>query len=131
MAFEKMVLWARRLKRDAVALWIAAQDARTPFGAKCVAAVVAAYALSPFDLIPDFLPVLGYLDDLILVPLGIMLVVRMIPPALMDEFRALAALREGKPKSLAGALAIIALWLLMLSLIAYFLIFRLQVGALF
>jgi len=71
-----------------VALWIAARDPRTPWYAKIVAAAVAAYALSPIDLIPDFIPVLGCLDDLIIVPLGILLVVKMIPTDLMAEFRA-------------------------------------------
>lgn len=78
--------WARAIKRDVVALWIAARDPRTPIAAKIVASVVAAYALSPIDLIPDFIPVLGYLDDLVVVPLGILLAVRLIPTALMAEF---------------------------------------------
>ena len=103
--------WARALKRDVVALWIAGRDRRVPWTAKAVAAAVAAYALSPIDLIPDFIPVLGYLDDLILVPLGIMLAVRLIPPALMAEFRAEATRREALPRSRAAAAAIIALWL--------------------
>ena len=101
--------WARSLKRDVVALWIAARDPRTPWYAKAVAGVVAAYALSPIDLIPDFVPVLGYLDDLLIVPLGIMLVVRLIPPPLMAEFRVEAAARS-KPVSRAGLAAIIAIW---------------------
>ena len=67
--------WARALKRDVVALWIAARDPRTPWYAKVAAGVVAAYALSPIDLIPDFVPVLGYLDDIVIVPLGIALAV--------------------------------------------------------
>jgi uncharacterized membrane protein YkvA (DUF1232 family) len=103
--------WARALKRDVVALWIAGRDRRVPWHAKAVAAAVAAYALSPIDLIPDFIPVLGYLDDLILVPLGIALAVRLIPPALLAEFRAEAARREGLPTSRAAAAAIVALWL--------------------
>jgi uncharacterized membrane protein YkvA (DUF1232 family) len=73
--------WARAIERDVVALWIAARDRRTPSTAKIVAGVVAAYALSPIDLIPDFIPVAGYLDDLLIVPLGIALAVRLIPPA--------------------------------------------------
>ena len=71
--------WARQLKQNVIALWIAARDPRTPWQVKLVAGFVAAYALSPIDLIPDFIPVLGYLDDLLIVPLGIMLAVRMIP----------------------------------------------------
>ena len=103
--------WARALKRDVVALWIAGRDRRVPWHAKAIAAAVAAYALSPIDLIPDFIPVLGYLDDLILVPLGIALAVRLIPPALMAEFRAEATRREALPRSRAAAAAIVALWL--------------------
>jgi uncharacterized membrane protein YkvA (DUF1232 family) len=102
---------ARALKRDVVALWIAGRDRRVPWHAKAVAAAVAAYALSPIDLIPDFIPVLGYLDDLILVPLGIALAVRLIPPALLAEFRAEALRREALPTSRAAAAAIVALWL--------------------
>jgi uncharacterized membrane protein YkvA (DUF1232 family) len=103
--------WARSIKRDVVALWLAARDKRTPWYAKAVAGCVAAYALSPIDLIPDFIPVLGYLDDLLIVPLGIALAVRLIPGPLMAEFRATAAAREGRPVSRTAAAAIIALWL--------------------
>lgn len=103
--------WARRAKRDAVALWLAARDPRTPILAKFVAAVVAAYALSPIDLIPDYVPVLGYLDDLVIVPLGIMLALRLIPAVLKAEFRAAAAQRFDRPTSRAGLAAILGLWL--------------------
>ena len=78
----------RALKRDVRALWLAARDPRVPWYAKAVAAAVTAYALSPIDLIPDFIPVLGYLDDVVIVPAGILLAVRLIPCDLMDEFRA-------------------------------------------
>jgi uncharacterized membrane protein YkvA (DUF1232 family) len=74
--------WAKAIKRDVVALWIAARDPRTPVMAKVVAGAIAAYALSPIDLIPDFIPVLGYLDDLVIVPLGIMLAVSLVPEGL-------------------------------------------------
>lgn len=70
--------WARDIKRDVVALWLAARDPRVPVAAKIVSGIVAAYALSPIDLIPDFIPVIGYLDDVILVPLGILLAIRLI-----------------------------------------------------
>jgi uncharacterized membrane protein YkvA (DUF1232 family) len=103
--------WARDIKRDVVALWIAARDPRTPLAAKVVAAAVAAYALSPVDLIPDFVPVLGYLDDLLIVPVGIMLAVRLVPPSLMVEFRAEARIREGRPTSRTGLVAIVSLWI--------------------
>jgi uncharacterized membrane protein YkvA (DUF1232 family) len=111
--------WAKRIKRDVVALWIAAGDPRTPRRAKAVAAFVAAYALSPIDLIPDFIPVLGYLDDLLIVPLGIVLAVKLIPEALMAEFRARAAEVTELPTSRAAAVGIVALWLMLLSLCAW------------
>ena len=85
--FATLKTWAKALKRDVVALWIAARDPRVPWYAKVLAGAVAAYALSPIDLIPDFIPVLGYLDDVLIVPAGIWLVVRLIPPPLMAEFR--------------------------------------------
>lgn len=94
-----------------MALWIAARDPRTPWYAKLAAASVAAYALSPIDLIPDFIPVLGYLDELVLLPLGVMFVASLIPAPLMAEFRAEAARREGQPKSRAGAAVIVAVWI--------------------
>lgn len=119
MAFEQTKFWARNLKRDVVALWIAARDPRTPLSAKFVAGAVAAYALSPIDLIPDFIPVLGYLDDLLLVPVGVLIAVRLIPEALMTEFRRQALEREGKPTSIAAAGAIIAIWLAAIAALAY------------
>jgi uncharacterized membrane protein YkvA (DUF1232 family) len=103
--------WARTLKREVVALWLAARDRRTPWHAKTVAGAVAAYALSPIDLIPDFIPVLGYLDDLLIVPLGIALAIRLVPAALMAEFRAEAARRQARPTSRAGLLLILLIWL--------------------
>lgn len=81
-----------------------------PWYAKVVAAAVAAYALSPIDLIPDFIPVLGYLDDLVIVPVGVAVTIRMIPDKLMQEFRAEAERREARPISVVGALCIVALW---------------------
>lgn len=102
---------ARSIKRDVVALWIAARDRRVPWYAKLTAGCVAAYALSPIDLIPDFIPIVGFLDDIILVPLGIVLAVRLIPSPLMVEFRALAMATEGRPTSRIGAAVIIAVWL--------------------
>jgi uncharacterized membrane protein YkvA (DUF1232 family) len=109
-SIERLKSWARALKRDAVALWLAARDLRTPLTAKLLAGAVAAYALSPIDLIPDFIPVLGYLDDLLLVPGGIWLAVRLIPPELLAEFRASAEAHD-IPRSLAGAVAVAVLWL--------------------
>lgn len=102
---------AATVKKDIVALWLAGRDPRTPFVAKAVAGLVAAYALSPIDLIPDFIPVIGYLDDLVIVPLGIMLAARLVPPDLMAEFRSEAQRGEHRPTGNAGAFAIVALWI--------------------
>jgi len=102
---------ARALKRLALTVYFAARDPRTPLPVRMLAVCVAAYAFSPIDLIPDFIPVLGYLDDAILLPLGILLVVRMIPPDIMAEHRAAAQIAQARPQSLAGALAIIAIWI--------------------
>jgi uncharacterized membrane protein YkvA (DUF1232 family) len=110
--------WAGRLKRDVVALWLAARDPRTPWLAKMLAGLVAAYALSPIDLIPDFIPVLGLLDDLLIVPAGLWLAVRIVPPELMADFRAEAASRE-RPASRAAAMVIVALWLAAAGLILW------------
>jgi len=111
--------WAKRLKRDVVALWLAARDRRVPLHAKLVAGAVAAYALSPIDLIPDFIPVLGYLDDLVIVPLGILLAIRLVPEPLMAEFRAEAVRRAERPVSRAGLAFILAVWLLCLILVLW------------
>lgn len=115
---ERLKSWARALKRDVVALWLAARDPRTPLAAKLLAGAVAAYALSPLDLIPDFIPLLGYLDDLLIVPAGIWLAVRLLPADLLAEFRAKAAARD-RPRSLAGAVAIAVLWLALAGLLAW------------
>lgn len=94
------------------ALALAYHDPRTPWAARLTAALVVAYALSPIDLIPDFIPVLGYLDDLIVLPLGIALAIRLIPPQVMADCRARADERvaEGGFAGRAGALIVIALW---------------------
>jgi len=102
--------WARRVKRDVAALYIAARDPRVPRYVKLFAAVIAAYALSPIDLIPDFIPVLGYLDDVIILPIAIALAVRMIPAGLMAEFREEAQKRSARPGGQVAAALIIALW---------------------
>jgi uncharacterized membrane protein YkvA (DUF1232 family) len=100
--------WARGIKRDVVALWLAARDPRVPWYAKAVAAAVAAYALSPLDLIPDFVPVVGYLDDLLIVPLGILLAVKLIPEPIMAELRD-KAVEQRKLTSRAGLAFIVLL----------------------
>lgn len=113
--------WAKRLKREVVALWIAARRADTPWFARLIALLVAAYALSPIDLIPDFIPVLGLLDDLLIMPLGIMLAVRCIPPALMARYRAEAADRAERPSSRAGAIIVMVVWAVGLGACLYWL----------
>jgi len=102
---------ARALKRESYALYLAVRDPRTPWYARAVAGAVVAYAFSPFDLIPDFIPVIGLLDDVILVPLGIALALKLIPTAVMADCRAQAQSAEGLPMSRAGAAVIIVLWL--------------------
>jgi uncharacterized membrane protein YkvA (DUF1232 family) len=108
---ERAKQWARDIKRDVVAVWIAARDPRVPWYAKALAFAVAAYALSPIDLIPDFIPVLGYLDDLIIVPLGLLLVIRLIPSDLMVEFRAAATRRASAPRSIVAAFVTVMIWI--------------------
>ena len=103
--------WARRLKAEVIALWLVARDPRTPLAARLVAGAVAAYALSPIDLIPDFIPVLGLLDDLLIVPAGLWLALRLIPPPLLAECRAKAARRADRPTSRAAAAVIVGLWM--------------------
>lgn len=118
-----MTIWqerARILKRDVVALAFAVRDPRVPWYAKAVGACVVAYALSPIDLIPDFIPVFGYLDDLVLVPLGLLLVVRLIPDDILAEHRVAAAEAVERPVSRAGALAVIAIWLSAAAVLAFF-----------
>ena len=108
---DRLGTWARTLKRDIAALHIAAHDSRTPWTARAVALAVTLYALSPIDLIPDFIPVIGYLDDLIIVPLGIWLVVRLIPPDLMRVYRETAAGGARLPVSWTGAALVGLVWL--------------------
>ena len=121
LLLEKPKAWARAIRRDVVAVWIAARDPRVPWYAKALALAVAAYALSPIDLIPDFVPVLGYLDDLIIVPLGILLVIKLIPAELMAEFRAEAARREGAPRSMVAAVVIVLTWIAAAGLLLWWL----------
>jgi uncharacterized membrane protein YkvA (DUF1232 family) len=108
---NRLKQWARLIKRDVHALYLAARDPRVPWYAKALALVVATYALSPIDFIPDFIPVLGYLDDVILVPLGILLTVRMIPPEVMNEHRLRAESATALPVSRAAGAAIVLVWI--------------------
>jgi len=110
---DRLRAWARQIRRDVHALYLAARDPRVPWYAKAAAIAVAAYALSPIDLIPDFIPVLGYLDDLVIVPLGILLAVKLVPDDLMAEFRASALSADGERiLGRLGAAIIMLLWTL-------------------
>ncbi|MDP9437325.1 MAG: YkvA family protein [Actinomycetota bacterium] len=118
---ERLEAWARRLKTELLALYLAYKDPRTPAHARVLAIVVVAYAFSPIDLIPDPIPVLGYLDDLILIPLGIALAVRMTPPDVLTECREEARSigdRAG-PKGTAAAVVVVVAWLLLAALGIY------------
>lgn len=105
---------ARELRSETYALYRAYRDPRTPWYARLFAAVVVGYAFSPIDLIPDFIPVLGYLDDLVLVPLGVLLALKMIPPEVWAESRQQAreAMAEGRPVNRVAAAVIVLIWLL-------------------
>jgi uncharacterized membrane protein YkvA (DUF1232 family) len=111
--------WARAVKRDTIALTFAARDRRVPWYAKAFMGLVLAYALSPIDLIPDFIPILGYADDLIILPAGIALAIKMIPTEVMEEARELAEdlSGEGKQTRRAGALIVIVVWMAVLSVV--------------
>jgi len=115
----KLKEWARAIKRDVHTVYLAARDPRVPWYAKALALCVAAYALSPIDLIPDFIPVLGYLDDLIIVPLGILAVVQLIPPEIMAEHRAPAGTASQRPISRSGAVVIVLIWIASIAIIAW------------
>ena len=113
--FQRIRQWASRIKRDAVTLWFAYRHPGTPWFAKLLAAFVVAYALSPIDLIPDFIPVLGYLDDALLLPGLIWLNIRLIPADVLEECRQRADLwmkeQGAKPRSIAGAVLVLAIWI--------------------
>ena len=106
----------RAIKKDVLTLYIAGRDPRVPWYVKAAAVAIAAYALSPIDLIPDFIPVLGYVDEMMILPIAIALVIKMIPEPLMAEFREEAQRRSERPTSHAAAATIIALWIAAISL---------------
>jgi len=118
---ERLRHRARHLKRETIALYLACRDPRTPWFAKAFAAAVVAYALSPIDLIPDFVPVVGYLDDLILIPLGLAFALKMIPDPVMAECREQAQLAAERPTSRVAAVVIVGIWFGAAALVAYLL----------
>ena len=111
--------WARAVKRDVLVVYLVARDSRVPWPVKVLAAAVAAYALSPIDLIPDFIPILGYLDELILLPVGIWVVVKLIPANVMAEHRATATLAAERPVSRTAALTIALIWVTSIAMLIW------------
>ncbi|HKJ27664.1 MAG TPA: YkvA family protein [Anaerolineales bacterium] len=111
--FERWKAQVKTLKTETIALSLAIRDRRTPWYAKVFASLVVAYAFAPIDLVPDFIPILGYLDDLIIVPLGIALSIRMIPAPILDECRIKAetAIKEGKPTNWVTGMVIVLIWI--------------------
>lgn len=117
--------WVRRLKSDTYALYLACRDHRTPWYARLLAGVVVAYALSPIDLVPDFIPVVGQLDDLVIVPLGLLLAFRLIPADVMAECRQRAEVQlADQPTSRVAAAGIVAVWLVTTALLGWLLVSR-------
>ena len=113
--WERIRGWARQLKADTLTLWFCCKHPATPWPAKLLASLVVAYALSPIDLIPDFIPVIGYLDDVILIPIGIYFTLKLVPPPVIEQCRQQARdwldARQAKPRNYAAAGVIVCLWL--------------------
>lgn len=110
---------ARRLKRETVALYFAARDPATPWHAKAFVGLTVAYALSPIDLVPDFIPILGYLDEIVLLPLALAFAIRLLPAPVMRIARERAAQEASRPISRAGAAIIVTIWLAAIGLSAW------------
>ena len=113
VANSESKLWAHALKAEAFALYLAARHPNTPWNAKLLVAAIVAYAFSPIDLIPDFIPIVGYLDDLVLVPIGIALAIRIVPHGVLAECRAQArdVMANGKPSSQIAGAIVVTIWL--------------------
>jgi len=118
---KRVLQWANLLKREAVTLWFCTRNPQTPRAAKILALMVVAYAFSPIDLIPDFIPILGFLDDAILLPIGIWITLKLIPRTVIESSRMQAeqwlAEKHGKPRNWFGAAVIIALWIVAIGFI--------------
>lgn len=108
---------AHRLVADAVMVYIASKDKRTPYYLRVFAFFIAAYALSPIDLIPDIIPVIGFLDDLLIVPLGVLLLVRLLPEDVLLESRKKAKIKMAKPKNYKFGLAVVGTWILFVGIL--------------
>lgn len=115
----KLKQFMHAIRVDAHAVWLAVRDPRTPLPLRMFGALVAAYALSPIDLIPDFVPVLGLLDDFIVLPIGIWLFTQLIPPRLWAEYKAIAEAETKRPTSRAGAVMIVGIWIALGTLVIF------------
>lgn len=122
--YQQIKQWAKTLKKNIVVVWLVAKGERTPVWIKILALITAAYALSPIDLIPDFIPVLGYLDDIIIVPLGLLLVIKLTPKEIIDDCRMRTSLLAERPVNRWAAGVIILIWLLFLGYLALYFINR-------
>ena len=114
MTFESFKAQAKKLKKLTLVVYFAARDPRTPFLVRIIALLIAAYALSPIDLIPDFIPVIGYLDDIILIPLGLALVVKLTPDQVIEDSKIRAEKASTKPISYTAAVIVVIIWLALL-----------------
>ena len=121
-ALEKLKAFSNRLKQDALTAYFIARDGRAPVLVRLLAVAVAGYALSPIDLIPDFIPVLGYLDELILLPIGIALILRLTPSHITDDCRVQASELSERIVSRGGAVAVVAIWLLCAAAVVYWIV---------
>ena len=119
MQMSSIRIWAKELKQQTLVVYFAARDARTPWPVRLLALSIAAYAFSPIDLIPDFIPILGYLDDLIIVPLGLLLVLRLVPHEVMLTAREKASIVADRPVSRVMAATIVAAWAVVLGVVGY------------
>ncbi len=122
--FASLRQWAYRIKRDVVAGYFVARDPEAPYLVRVLAIAVAAYALSPIDLIPDFIPILGYLDDIVIVPLGLLLVIRLLPPHVMLVARCKAQALLERPRSCIAAVVIVCIWLLAVGGLTYWFLYQ-------
>jgi len=117
--FARVKRWAKNVRRDTYAVGLVARDPRVPWYTKALAILVAGYAFSPLDLIPDFIPVIGFVDDVILVPLGIVLVIKLVPAEILQEHRAHAERAMKLPKNRIGAIVVLCTWIAVVGVTAW------------
>ncbi|HEY0828077.1 MAG TPA: YkvA family protein [Bacilli bacterium] len=119
--FVRVREWAKQLKKQVFLLYLACKDSRTPWFAKVIAFCVVAYAFSPIDFIPDFIPILGYLDDILLIPAGVILAIKLIPISIIDECKVKAEelMKHGRPNYWVTGILIIFIWILAFCWVIY------------